>query len=312
VRRVDAGPCFAGEQFLAQRVPVLPAGRYEQAAPEEDGEARLIQEAVPEEISDHDVVFLCERGELASNVAAACGPTTVVIDLVDGLPPRFEPRLVHPAIESDEPKTPHGYYSVPHKLSLIATDLLHTLDRELGVREVVGTILRPAADHGREGLEELRAQTANILNFAEMPTKVFGAQLAFNVLGCSAESDADALAERVADETGRLLGWTDRRMTLSLLTVPVFHGHCLRFRIRFAEPVSPERVREVVSTARFIDAPEDDPPSTPVDVSADRRLVLHDVRSDGIGGIWISAVAGGSGSSAAEDAVRLAERVVGL
>jgi len=309
--------CFLREILALRKLPGSRVNLYatcgsEAVISEYDGEARLIQESVPDEIADHDVVFLCERGELATKVAAACGPTTVVIDLVNGLPGDLRPRLVHTSIDSGNLDTPHGFYTVPHPLASITAELLHDLDRELAVREVVGLILRPAADHGEEGLEELRQQTANLLNFTEMPTEVFGGQLAFNVIGTPATSETRPLAERVAVESGSLLGWNDRRLTLSLVTVPVFHGHSLRFRVRFEESVTPQRVREVASNARFIEAHEENPASTPVDVSANRRLVLHDVNSDGLGGVWLSAVAGGSGSRGAEDAIKLAERVVGL
>ena len=49
---------------------------------EYDGEARLVQQPEPGEVGRHDVVFVCETGEISRKLAAAAPAGTLLIDLV--------------------------------------------------------------------------------------------------------------------------------------------------------------------------------------------------------------------------------------
>ena len=48
---------------------------------EYDGEARLIQTPNVEELLDHDVVFLCEPGEIVERLLDRAGRETAIIDV---------------------------------------------------------------------------------------------------------------------------------------------------------------------------------------------------------------------------------------
>ena len=61
-----------------------------------DGEARLIQDPNLPEIVAHDVVYLCEPGELAAQVIETAAPTCTVIDLIGCLPGDVDTILAHP------------------------------------------------------------------------------------------------------------------------------------------------------------------------------------------------------------------------
>lgn len=300
---------LASLKVPGDRVNLFAIATGEAVISEYAGEARLIQEPDLSEIASHDVIFLCEGGELADRVIRAA-PESPVIDLAECLRDSSKPRLVHPAINPDEIGDGRGFFAVPEPMGLFVAELLHDLDRQFGVDEGVATILRPAADFGEAGLDELRRQTVNLLNFAEMPKKTFGDQLAFNVLGGPRTASRDALAERVAVEAGRVLGWSDRRLAVSVITVPVFHGHCVRVRVRLSGGPAIDDVRDAMRVARFLDTSGDGLAATPVEVSGERRTALHSVEPDGLGGVWLAAVAGELGPRGVGLAVELAERLI--
>jgi aspartate-semialdehyde dehydrogenase len=280
---------------------------------EYDGEARLVQEPEPSEVLAHDVIFLCESGGISGKLTGDGSPKPLVIDLVGGAPEKDPQPLIHMDFNPDAARDHDGRLSVPHPISILLAELLGPLDRELGVTEAVSVILRPAADFGEAGVEELREQTVRLLNFIEIPVATFGRQLAFNVIP-QAELDCDSheLEQRISQDVARLLGWERRRLTLRLLAAPVFFGHCLQLRLRFREGASASRI-ETILKDRTISLPSASRGgSTPMDVSDQKRTSLYEIADDGLGGFWLMAVAGEAGGKGAEQAVRLADSLCRL
>lgn len=272
---------------------------------EYDGEARLIQGPELAEIVAHDVVYLCESGTLARDVARAVGPDTLVIDVVGGLGKNAN--LADPDLEPSAARDLGGVLAVAHPLAAIFAELLRELDRRFGVERIEAVILRPAADYGEAGLEELREQTVRLLNFTELPTSVFGRQLAFNIL-----ADDSGEEQKIVQDLEGLLGWPDRRLTLRLVTVPVFHGHCFQVHLRLRADSSLEEVGAVLGQARMLQPPGADQPATPLDVATETRIGLSRLSEDGLGGYWLWAVAGEATAAGADRAVRLAVKLGGF
>jgi len=280
---------------------------------EYDGEARLIQTPELEEVLSRDVVFLCETGELVGRVVNRAASATAVIDVANVRTAASQADLVHMDVNPKTAVARPGLFAVPHDISTVLIDLLYPLERELGLDEVVATILRPVSDFGEDGIEELRDQTVRLLNFAEPRAEVFGRQLAFNVLPQSVSPDAsESIETRVATEVGSLLGWADRRMTVALAVAPVFFGHCLSLTLRFARELSAERLREVLSNAGLSSTDDGASRLTPMDVSSEEGIHVSEIGDDQRGGFRIWAVAGGVHRRNAELAVRLAATLCDL
>lgn len=248
------------------------------------GEARLIQPASPGEVSGHGVVFLCERGDTVRRLVRQSGPGVTYIDLVDAVGnERTEARVLR----------------VPSPVALLLADLLRPLQAAFGVREAVAVVLRPAADHGQPGLDELRDQTVRLLSFASVPKEVFGRQLAFNVLPGDSEA---ALAAEVA----HLVGWEAPRLAVSSAVVPVFHGHTVLLRVLPEGRVEAEELEAVLRQAEGLRGPAATTAETPMDAAEGTGIEVARVREDGLGGLWLWVVAGDAAAAAAEQALRMA------
>lgn len=280
---------------------------------EYDGEARLIQTPDLDELLSRDVVFLCETGELVTRVLDAAVSATAAIDVANVRSSRVNAPLLHMDVNPQAAVGPHGLFAIPHQISTLLVDLLYPLERELGLAEVVATILRPASDFGEEGIEELRDQTVRLLNFADPQTEVFGRQLAFNVLPQAAAPDrTEPIEARVAAESADLLGWDDLRMTVGMAVVPVFLGHGLSLWLRFGRDVTAERLREVLMNAGLSTTNDGAARLTPMDASSEDGVHVSEVAGDGRGGFRVWGVAGGVDRRNAELAVRLASAVSDL
>jgi aspartate-semialdehyde dehydrogenase len=292
------------------RVDLYASQSGEALISEYDGEARLIQDPDPEEIVAHEVIFLCEPGALAERVARTARPESIVIDLIGGLGGTVQPQLVDMDVNPESAQDHGGFLAVPHPLAMLLGDVLHPLERELGIDDVVAVIIRPAADFGDGGVEELREQVVKLLNFGEVPVDTFGRQLAFNIIpqqGLSCETrDVESIA---ASQVTRMLGWSRNRLTLRLLTAPIFYGHGLLVRLRLRSAATLERVRAILEAGSFVESAGTNAPTTPMDVTGEKTIRLSELSDDGCGGFWLWVVAGEIGERNAEQAVRLAGSV---
>jgi len=286
------------------RIDLYGTTRGEVLLSEYAGEARMIQEPVLEEIAEHEIVFICEEGEVSRRIVSVATADCVIIDLLDCLPADARTRRVRLDVDPDIDRPgAGGCFVVPHPLTLLIAGVLQPLEREIGVAEAMAVVIRPAADFGEPGLEELREQTMGLLRFAEVPTETFGRQLAFNVIPQTRLPGLDPGVEsRIAAETTELLGWTEPRLGVRLLAAPIFHGHGVQMHFRPNVDVPLERVISVLREAGSLG--EGDAAATPLEAEA--RISLSDVAGDGLGGFWMWAVAREAEARGAEQAVRFA------
>jgi aspartate-semialdehyde dehydrogenase len=301
-------PCgaFLREALAEQGVPgsrvdLFGATHGEAVLSEYDGEARLIQEPDPEQLGGHDFVFLCDASEASRRVAADPAGKRLVIDLAAARGNGHPAPVVHPDINPQAIEGHGGIVAVPHPLSAVIADVLHALERTVGVARATIVAVRPASDYGERGLEELRDQTVGLLRFSEPPKDVFGRQLAFNLIpaGLFPQGHEPDLESRIVAEVGALLGWREPRIAVALMMAPVFYGHSLVLRF---EPARAAAFGDVVTAFRSLEGDA----STPIDAAGSRAIVASQVRRDGLGGFWAWIVAGEAGPAAAALAVRLA------
>ncbi len=278
---------------------------HDLALGEYDDEPRVVLRPDLAEVARHDVIFICQEGDVSRRIAAEIGPGSVVIDLLDCLPPEARPRRA-PAPLGPGPTAQGdgGCFSVPHPLALLLTDLLQPLEPAFGIAEAAAVIVRPAADFGERGLDELREQTLRLLQFGAVPVATFGRQLAFNLIPQHALPAGErALESRIAREVTALLGWHEPRLAVRLLVAPIFHGHGLHLRFRLVREAScPDVERLLHASAGLADGVV-----TPLE--AGERVAWADLSQDGLGGFWVWAVCGEAPRRGAEQAVQLAARL---
>ena len=129
-------------------------------------------------------------------------------------------------------------HPVATTLALLATRLSKGVQRP---RTLAVTVLQPASELGRAGLDELHQQTVSLLSFKDLPQSTFDAQTAFNVLVDLGEGSALKLSERsraIASQYASLSGADLPQIALQILQVPVFHGYVCSIFVEFNSVVS--------------------------------------------------------------------------
>jgi len=108
------------------------------------------------------------------------------------------------------------------------------------IRFVAATVLQPASEYGKEGLDELHQQTVSLLSFQNMPRAIFDTQAAYNTLASFGENSVANLAraeDRIRRHYALLAGDRLPELRLQLIHAPVFHGQTFSICIELAQAV---------------------------------------------------------------------------
>jgi aspartate-semialdehyde dehydrogenase len=172
---------------------------------------------------------------------------------------------------------------VAHPAAVALALLLLRAKKAGEVRNAIATIFEPVSEQGRRGMDELHEQTINLLSFREMPTDVFGAQVAFNMLDRYGNTE-----HRIANHLRKLIGTHVSMPAITLLQAPVFHAHTFSIYFEMAQTISAGDFARAlagdhIEVAR---APEDSPSNVNV---AGKDHIMVAVRRDAAheNGFWL-------------------------
>jgi aspartate-semialdehyde dehydrogenase len=253
---------------------------------EYDGEARLVQPVGDLDPKACAAVFVCEPGHDGGPFTRAAAGGTLVVDLSG-------------SIEGAKP--------VAHPISVALAAILMPLHAAAVIRRASAVVLRPAADFGEQGLEELREQTVHLLRFEKTPTEVFGRQLAFNVVPdhLLPEEEAGA-ADRIVAECREALG--DQRLPLDVTTalVPIFLGHAVSLSVEL-ERGGLDEARASLEGAAGLTLAEGGEAGCTMDALEDDGISIAALSATGPRSIRIWAVVADAGRAAASRAVEVAD-----
>jgi aspartate-semialdehyde dehydrogenase len=130
---------------------------------------------------------------------------------------------------------------VPANAAALALALLMDRLQEVAdVRFAAATVLQPASEYGKEGLDELHQQTVSLLSFQNMPRAVFDTQVAYNTLSSFGDGATVSLAgseQRIRRHYAALAGDRLPDLRLQVLHVPVFHGNTFSICIELERAV---------------------------------------------------------------------------
>ncbi len=146
----------------------------------------------------------------------------VIVDLTAALEDRPEARLRAPSVEGGAPGVPSTIQIVAHPAAIILAKVLRAAK---GAGRAVATILAPASERGRAGVEELRMQTVQLFSFQPLQQEVFGAQLSFNLLAGASGQDERTIERHLASLLST--GPPAPMPSIRVIQTPVMHGYSI-------------------------------------------------------------------------------------
>jgi aspartate-semialdehyde dehydrogenase len=299
------------------KINLLDSKKYEGVMTEFGSEAHLIAPVEENSFIHSDIVFLCcSHEDGLKYLAFPRKKQSLLIDFsMAGLKKEHIP-IVNHDINGKGVYGLRGIVSAPHPPSMFLTNILHPLDEAFGVERAAVQVFQPASDLGEEGVEELSLQTINLLNFSKVPKKIFGRQLAFNVMPSSMlpqKPGEESMDSDLCLEISEILGWRPARLAIRMFMIPVFYCHSfsihLTFRSRIKAADVLERLQQTNPVKLLAKGAQG---ATPVEATGNREIFMSELRGDGLadGGFWLWLVSDNLFSLAALNAVKIAEAFI--
>jgi aspartate-semialdehyde dehydrogenase len=249
------------------------------------GEEVVVRELTPEAFDGVDLAMFDVPDEVSAAwapVAAARG--VVVIDKSGAFRMDDDVPLVVPEVNPAAAAVrPRGIISVPNCTTLSGIVVLGALHRKFGLRELVAASYQAASGAGKEGIDALYDQLAQVGGNRALGQRAgdvraavgdggpFGAPLAMNVVPWAGSLRAEGWSSeelKIRNETRKILGLPGLRVSSTCVRVPVMTGHSLALHAVFDAEVSRADAQQVLRDAPGVilaDDPEHGEYPTPAD-----------------------------------------------
>ncbi|MDT0200511.1 aspartate-semialdehyde dehydrogenase [Nocardioides sp. AE5] len=237
-----------------------------------DGEI-TVEDAATADVSNLDIALFSAGGATSKALAekyAAAG--VIVVDNSSAW--RMDPDVplvvseVNPEAIKDARK---GIIANPNCTTMAAMPVLKPLHDEAGLTRLVVSTYQAVSGSGISGVEELATQVeaaGNARSLAtdgssvEFPAPVnYVRPIAYNVVPVAGSIVDDGLNEtdeekKLRNESRKILGIEDLRVSGLCVRVPVFSGHSLAINAEFERPLPVERAAELLATAEGVELSE--------------------------------------------------------
>jgi aspartate-semialdehyde dehydrogenase len=249
------------------------------------GEEITVVALSPEAFDGIDVAMFDVPDEVSAEwapIAAARG--AVCVDNSGAFRMDPEVPLVVPEVNPDDVKRrSKGIISNPNCTTLSMIVAMGALHKKYELKELVVSSYQAASGAGQAGLDTLRAQIKDVAgtDVGDQPGDIrsvikengpFPAPLALNVVPWAGSLKNDGYSSeelKVRNESRKILGLRDLKVSATCVRVPVLTTHSLAVHAVFANEVSRKEAQDVLANAagvKLVDDPENYKFPTPVDV----------------------------------------------
>ena len=249
------------------------------------GEELTVVALSPEAFDGIDIAMFDVPDEISAEwgpIAAARG--AVVVDNSGAFRMDKEVPLVVPEVNPEKTKErPKGIISNPNCTTLSMIVAMGALNREFGLKELVVSSYQAASGAGQPGIDALHAQIKEVagkglgdvagdVRAAVTDLGPFPAPLALNVVpwaGSLKEEGYTSEELKVRNESRKILGMPELKVSATCVRVPVITTHSLTVHATFEKEVSRQAAQDVLKKAagvELLDDPENKKFPTPADV----------------------------------------------
>ena len=308
---------LAERRFPADEVVAI-ASRRSQGTEVSFGDKTLKVKAIDNyDFSDIDICLMSAGGaaskEWSPKIAAA---GAVVIDNSSAW--RMDPDvpLIVPEVNADAVAgfTKKNIIANPNCSTAQLVVALKPLHDFAKIRRVVVSTYQSVSGAGKEGMDELFAQTKAVYTTGEIEAKKFPRRIAFNLIPHIDVFMEDGYTKeewKMMMETKKILD-PMIKLTATCVRVPVFIGHSEAVNIEFENPITPDEARDILRKAPgclVIDKHEDGGYATPYEAAGEDATYISRIREDATveNGLVLWCVSDNLRKGAALNAIQIAE-----
>jgi aspartate-semialdehyde dehydrogenase len=219
-------------------------------------------EAVNEKSFKNVDLVLASAGASVSKawVASAIASGAVFIDNSSAF--RMDPTvpLVVPEVNPQAAAAHRGLIANPNCTTILMAVAVYPLHQVQPIRRIVAATYQSASGAGARAMAEVKTQAQAILQGQEPVADLFPYPLAFNLFPHNSTLNAQGYCEeemKMINETRKLFGAPDLRVTATCVRVPVLRAHSEAINLEFDHPFDVAQARSILSQAPGVELVED-------------------------------------------------------
>ena len=248
----------------------------------------LIIEAVTESsFDDVDIVLASAGGSISKKwlpIAAKAG--AISIDNSSAFRMHADVPLVVPEVNPEAATQHKGIIANPNCTTILMTVAIYPLHQVQPIQRIVVSTYQSASGAGARAMEEVKVQSQAILDGNSAIPEVLPYPLAFNLFPHNSPMTENSYCEeemKMVNETRKIIGDQDIRITATCVRVPVLRAHSEALNLEFAHPFNPDKAREILATAAGVKLVEDFTKNyfpMPIDASGKDDVLVGRIRQD--------------------------------
>jgi len=312
---------LAERKFPVGELRLLASERSDGEFLEFNGEQIMVQTLSADSFAGIDIALFSAGGSRSEEfcpIAAAAG--AVCIDNSSAW--RMDPAvpLVVPEVNPQEigRYREKGIIANPNCSTIQMVVALKPLHDFSPIRRIVVSTYQAVSGTGQKAIDELRIQSGELLNGRPVECKAYPHQIAFNCLpqiDLFLDNGYTKEEMKMVQETRKIMGSDDIRITATAVRVPVFYGHSEAVNVEFAAPVAVDKARELLGRApgvELVDDPSGRSYPMAIDAAGQDLVQVGRIRADescdNALNLWV--VADNLRKGAATNAVQIAELLI--
>lgn len=249
---------------------------------------RLTVQAVDDQSFAGIDIVLASAGASTSRAWAvkAIKAGAVVIDNSSAF--RMDPNvpLVVPEVNPQAAANHQGLIANPNCTTILLAVAIYPLHQVQPIQRVVAATYQSASGAGARAMEEVKHQAQAILQGKQPETEIFPYPLAFNLFPHNSKLNEQGYCEeelKMVNETRKILGVPELRITATCVRVPVLRAHSEAVNLEFEQPFSVAYAKEILSQAPGVSLVEDWSANyfpMPIDASGKDDVLVGRIRQD--------------------------------
>jgi aspartate-semialdehyde dehydrogenase len=285
------------------------------------GKEYIVEELTKNSFDRIDIALFSAGGDRSKEfapIAAQAG--AVVVDNSSAFRMDPEVPLVIPEINPQKIAEHKGIIANPNCSTIIGIVPVWPLHKANPVKRMVVSTYQAASGAGMSAMLELENQTREILDGKTPTMKVFPYQIAFNCFSHNSALGPNGYNQeemKMVNETRKIFDCPDIAITCTCIRIPVLRTHCESINLEFKDPITPDQVRDLLSTAPGVSVLDDRKNNRfpmPIDATDKDNIFVGRIRQDesipenrGIN-LWVAGDQLRKG--AALNAVQIAEKLL--
>ena len=251
------------------------------------GEDVVIEEMTANSFKGVDIALFSAGGDISKQFRADVVKSgAVMIDNSSAFRMEDDVPLVIPEVNPDDIKNHNGVIANPNCSTIIMLVAVAPLHRAKKLRRLVAATYQATSGAGAKGMEELQIQTRQLLDGQPIEPKAFAHRIGFNLIPHIDSFMPNGYTKeelKMLNETRKMLHDDSIQISCTCVRVPVLRAHSEALNLEFAEEITPEEARAILSAAPGVTV-VDDPAAKvypmPVDATEQYNILAGRIRQD--------------------------------